>query len=160
MLLFFIIIFTVIMVLDCVLLCFLVLMQLPKKEAGAALAFGAPVTDALFGAGSGNFLTKATKYCAGIFFVLAIALSLMQTAKAHQQGSAFMRKVQEQQNAGPGVMAPSAPPVNSQPAPAAPTTPTTSTPGTNDLAVPPVENTSAVPHLTIPTNPASAPATH
>ena len=160
MLLFAIIILTVIMILDCVVLCFLVLMQLPKKEAGAGLAFGGAATDALFGAGSGNFLTKATKYSAGIFFALAIALSLMQTAQAHQPGSNFMKKVQEQQNAGPALAQPTAPPANSQPAPAAPAAPTTSTSGTNDVALPPVENTNAVPHLTIPTNPASAPATH
>ena len=83
MMLFAIIFLTAIMILDCIVLCFLVLMQLPKKEAGAGLAFGAGATDALFGAGSGNFLTKATKYCAGIFFALAIALSWMQTARAH-----------------------------------------------------------------------------
>ena len=51
---------TVIMVLDCVVLIFLVLIQLPKKEAGAGLAFGAGATDALFGAGSGTVLTKIT----------------------------------------------------------------------------------------------------
>ena len=156
MLLFFIIVLTVIMIVNCILLCFLVLMQLPKKEAGAGLAFGGAATDALFGAGSGNFLTKATKYSAATFFVLAIALSLMQTARAHQPGSAFMKKVQEQ-SAGAALTPLPAPPANSQPAPAAPTT---STPGTNNLAVPPVENTSAAPHLTIPTNPAPAPATH
>ena len=55
---------TVVMVLDCVLLILLVLIQLPKKEAGAGLAFGGAATDALFGAGSGNVLTKATKYAA------------------------------------------------------------------------------------------------
>lgn len=157
MLLFFIIVLTVIMIVDCVVLCFLVLMQLPKKEAGAGLAFGGAATDALFGAGSGNFLTKATKYSAGIFFALAIALSLMQTARAHQPGSDFMRKVQEQQSAVPAVAQPAAP-ENAQPA--NPAAPTTSTPGTNNLAVPPVENTGAVPHLTIPTNSAPAPATH
>ena len=59
--LFLIILLTAAMVIDCVILVFLVLMQLPKKEAGAGLAFGAGATDALFGAGSGNFLTKATK---------------------------------------------------------------------------------------------------
>ena len=74
--------FTVIMVLDCLVLMFLVLIQLPKKEAGAGLAFGAAATDALFGAGSGNVLTKITKYAAAVFFVLAIALSVMQ-AKYH-----------------------------------------------------------------------------
>ncbi len=49
---------TVVMVLDCLVLIFLVLIQLPKKEAGAGLAFGGAATDALFGAGSGNVLTQ------------------------------------------------------------------------------------------------------
>ena len=70
---------TVVMVLDCVALVLLVLIQLPKKEAGAGLAFGGSATDALFGAGSGNVMTKITKYAAGIFFVLAIVLSMMQS---------------------------------------------------------------------------------
>src|SRR6185369_17493517 len=46
----------VIMLLDCLALILLVLIQLPKKEAGAGLAFGAGATDALFGAGSGTVL--------------------------------------------------------------------------------------------------------
>ena len=64
--------FTLFMVLDCAVLIFLVLIQLPKKEAGAGLAFGGSATDALFGAGSGTVLTKITKYAAGIFFGLAL----------------------------------------------------------------------------------------
>src|SRR5579859_6797080 len=105
---------TLLMVLDCVVLVFLVLIQLPKKEAGAGLAFGGAATDALFGAGSGNFLTKATKYSAGIFFALAILLSVLQSARAHQPGSNFLKRVQEQQNAQSQITAPPAPPANSQ----------------------------------------------
>src|SRR3954453_10031263 len=89
--------FSFVMVLDCVFLTLLVLIQLPKKEAGAGLAFGAGATDALFGAGSGNFLTKATKYAAGIFFVLAIVLSLLESYRAHQPGSDFLQKLGQQQ---------------------------------------------------------------
>src|SRR5690349_2230673 len=135
MMLFLIILLTAFMIIDCVVLCFLVLMQLPKKEAGAGLAFGGAATDALFGAGSGNFLTKATKYSAGVFFALAIILSVLQTAQAHQKGSAFMKKVQEQQSAGPS-LAPPAPPASSQPAPSSQPT---STAGTNGLTLPQVE---------------------
>jgi preprotein translocase subunit SecG len=69
---------TVVMVLDCVVLIFLVLIQLPKKDAGAGLAFGGGATDALFGAGSGNVLTKITKYAATTFFVMSVVLSLLQ----------------------------------------------------------------------------------
>jgi len=70
---------TVVMVVDCLILIFLVLIQLPKKDAGAGLAFGASATDALFGAGSGTVLTKITKYAAGAFFVMAIFLSVLQS---------------------------------------------------------------------------------
>src|SRR5579862_3436151 len=116
MLLFAIIILTVIMILDCVVLTFLVLMQLPKKEAGAGLAFGGAATDALFGAGSGNFLTKATKYAGVLFFALAILLSVMQSHRAHEPGSDFLERVKEQQNQQPTLSAPPTPPSTSQPA--------------------------------------------
>src|SRR6266571_6431304 len=97
---------TLVMVLDCLILVFLVLMQLPKKDAGAGLAFGGAATDALFGAGSGNFLTKATKYAAGIFFALAIILSLLQSWRAHQPGSDFLQRVKAAQNEQPAIAAP------------------------------------------------------
>ncbi|HXT10565.1 MAG TPA: preprotein translocase subunit SecG [Candidatus Angelobacter sp.] len=111
--LFLIIVLSVIMVIDCAILVVLVLMQLPKKEAGAGLAFGGAATDALFGAGSGNFLTKATKYSGGIFFALALILSILQSYRAHQSGSEFQQRFQEQQNARP-VVAP--PPLAATPA--------------------------------------------
>ena len=72
---------TFILVLDCLLLILLVLIQLPKKEAGIGQSFGGAATDALFGAGSGNALTKVTKYTAGIFFVLTLLISVLH---AHQ----------------------------------------------------------------------------
>jgi preprotein translocase subunit SecG len=73
---------TVVMFLDCVLLVVLVLAQLPKKDAGAGMAFGGAATDALFGAGSGNVLTKITKYLAGIFFALALIMAVMAANKS------------------------------------------------------------------------------
>src|SRR5215475_5771282 len=108
--LFLIILLSVALVLDCIVLVFLVLMQLPKKEAGAGLAFGGAATDALFGAGSGNFLTKTTKWTAAVFFALSLALSLLQSYKAHQPGSDFLQRVKEHQNAQPGITAPPATP--------------------------------------------------
>jgi preprotein translocase subunit SecG len=68
---------TGVLVIDCIILMLLILMQLPKKEAGLGQAFGGGATDALFGAGSGNVLTKATKYAAGVFFALALILSVL-----------------------------------------------------------------------------------
>ena len=75
---------TVVLVLNCLLLIFLVLIQLPKKEAGAGLAFGGGATDALFGAGSGNVLTKITKWSAGLLFGLAIILTILNTQQRKQ----------------------------------------------------------------------------
>ena len=69
---------TAVLVLDCLLLILLVLVQLPKKEAGAGLAFGAGAADALFGAGAGNPLTKITKFAAVTFFALLIVIAMLQ----------------------------------------------------------------------------------
>src|SRR5215470_14689409 len=86
---------TLLMVLDCVLLVFLVLIQLPKKEAGAGLAFGGSATDALFGAGSGNVLTKITKYAATIFFVMAVLLSILQGKFHTRSVSGFQERLEQ-----------------------------------------------------------------
>lgn len=153
--LFLIILLSVLMVIDCVLLVFLVLMQLPKKEAGAGLAFGGAATDALFGAGSGNVLTKATKYSAGIFFALAIILSVMQSYRAHQRGSSFMERVKQDQNTQPSMTAPTA----AAPAPeASNATPKVvpTVPATNNLLPVLPQNGNVIP-LTSPSN--AAPAT-
>src|SRR6476660_1860795 len=84
---------------DCMLLILLVLMQLPKKEAGAGLAFGGAATDALFGAGSGNFLTKATKWAATVFFALALTLAVMQSRYYHRSGSQFRETIEQKSTA-------------------------------------------------------------
>jgi preprotein translocase subunit SecG len=114
---------TLFMVVDCAFLIFLVLIQLPKKEAGAGLAFGGTATDALFGAGSGTVLTKITKYAAVTFFVLAVFLAILQ--KQHQGGgSSFEKKLAQpgqQGFPGPGAAPASTPPAT--PTPAAPTKP-------------------------------------
>ena len=108
---------TVIMVLDCLILILLVLMQLPKKEAGAGLAFGGGATDALFGAGSGNFLTKATKYAAIGFFALTIILAVLQNQYAHRPNSEF-RRLLEKQSKAPAIAAPTPEPAAPASAPA------------------------------------------
>ena len=89
------------------------LVQLPKKEAGAGLAFGGAATDALFGAGSGNVLTKITKYAAGTFFILAVSLSFLQSHHYRSSTSAFTRALEESGSplppAGQAPRAPAAP---------------------------------------------------
>src|SRR5256885_13500090 len=92
---------TVVMVLDCLIVILLVLIQLPKKDAGAGLAFGGSATDALFGAGSGTVLTKITKYASGGFFVLALVLSILQSNYHRQRGTAFTRDIERAGQAVP-----------------------------------------------------------
>jgi protein translocase SecG subunit len=77
---------TFVLVLDCLVLTLLVLIQLPKKEAGMGQAFGGGATDALFGAGSGTALTKMTKYAAGIFFGLTLLISVLFGSQARRSG--------------------------------------------------------------------------
>ena len=62
---------------DALVLGLLILLQLPKKEAGLAAAFGAEQTAALFGAGSGSALTSITKWAAGIFLLLCLVISVL-----------------------------------------------------------------------------------
>jgi preprotein translocase subunit SecG len=118
--------FTVILIVDCLILVLLVLIQLPKKDAGAGVAFGSGATDALFGAGSGNALTNITKWAAGIFFALSLVLGVMNT-HAHNQASSNLKDLIKNappvsQPASPGSVEPrTAPPA----APSAPISLTT-----------------------------------
>jgi preprotein translocase subunit SecG len=114
---------TFFMVLDCVFLILLVLIQLPKKEAGAGLAFGAGATDALFGAGSGTALTKITKYSAVIFFALAVILSLMQSSYNSRRSTQFQENLGKSPRQVTGALPPSP---AAAPAPAMPATTITS----------------------------------
>ena len=131
---------TVVLVLNCALLILLVLIQLPKKEAGAGIAFGGAATDALFGAGTGNVLTKVTKYATVAFFVLAMVLSVLQSNYYHSDTREFQRKVnqagKQQLPAG-------------QPAPS-------STPAPNPALLPEASNALAQP-VPVPTNPPPPP---
>jgi preprotein translocase subunit SecG len=126
---------TVVLLANCVLLVLLVLIQLPKKDAGAGIAFGGGAADALFGAGSGNALTKITKWAAGVFFVMALVLGALQQAVHRGSSPAFLKAVEQQQSQTPGTLPPAAP-VPPATAPAAtnssytPVTPASNAPAT------------------------------
>ncbi len=94
-------ILTILLVINCLLLILLVLIQLPKKDAGAGMAFGAGAADALFGAGSGNALTKITKYSTVVFLLLALGLGSLydkfDNSRQGGNGSDFLKDVQKQQ---------------------------------------------------------------
>ena len=94
---------TVLLVVDCLFLILLVLVQLPKKEAGAGLAFGGAATDALFGAGSGNALTKITKYATIAFFVILMIISIIQSSSRSGSASSFEKAIEQQNKQLPGV---------------------------------------------------------
>jgi preprotein translocase subunit SecG len=86
---------TVVLVLDCLFLLLLILIQLPKKEAGLGQAFGSSTTDALFGAGSGTALTKMTKYSAVVFFILTFVLAILNAQQSKVQRTGRLREAIE-----------------------------------------------------------------
>ena len=135
---FFIGILTFLLMVNCAVLVLLILVQLPKKDAGAGLAFGGGAADALFGAGSGNALTKITKWAAGIFLGLAVILGLCQNKFHSAARSEFEQGLEQQQQmqAAPRV----APQGTPQPAPQG-ASPSASTPPPV-LALPPSTNAS------------------
>src|ERR1700690_2987485 len=110
-------ILTFFLVVNCLLLILLVLVQLPKKDAGAGLAFGGGAADALFGAGSGNVLTKVTKWATIVFFVMALFLGYWQD-QLHKGNSvaAFEKQVEQKQMQLPVSSPQPAPAPASQPA--------------------------------------------
>ena len=154
---------TFVMLVDSLALILLVLIQLPKKEAGAGLAFGGAATDALFGAGSGNVLTKITKYAAGTFFVMSIVLSLLQS-RYHQRSSTEFQKLMEKSAlpgsaALPPSTAPAGTPSSPATTPATPVSPAaTPAPATNLLPVTPQVEETNTPAAAA--KPATVPATN
>ena len=97
-------ILTFITVCNALLLILLVLVQLPKKDAGAGMAFGAGTADALFGAGSGNALTKITKNATLAFILLCLFIGYLHD-KVHADNSAadFLKQVQAKQQSAPAL---------------------------------------------------------
>jgi preprotein translocase subunit SecG len=132
---------TFVLVLTCAALTLLVLMQLPKKDAGAGLAFGGGATDALFGAGSGNVLTKATKYAATTFFVLALVIGMLQSRYHNRSESALIKAVAD----APASLPATTPSANSLPGEAP-----VAAPAAGDFKL----------ETTIPAEPASTPGTN
>ena len=142
---------TAALLLDAVLLILLVLIQLPKKEAGAGVAFGGGATDALFGAGSGNALTNITKYVVVAFFVLSLSLTVLQNHSIQTKRNAFSEALEAKTG-------------QPKPAPANPaaqnkllTAPMVAAPATNVAMKAPATN---APVKVQPTPPPAAPASN
>jgi preprotein translocase subunit SecG len=129
------------LVVVCLAMILLVLIQLPKKEAGIGDAFGGAATDALFGAGSGNVLTKATKYAAVAFFVLALIVGIMQKHSHSKKSDEFRLKADQAAQTAPAA----------QPAPQPVTAPAAGgAPLLSEPAAAPAVSTSAPPATATP----------
>jgi preprotein translocase subunit SecG len=87
----------VLFVLVAALMVLIILMQRPKSE-GLGAAFGAGVTENIFGAQTTNVLVKFTTWLAGIFFALTFALSVLY-AHHSTASSAFRRELMKTQSA-------------------------------------------------------------
>lgn len=105
------------LIVNCLVLILLVLVQLPKKDAGAGIAFGGGTADALFGAGSGNVLTKITKYATVALLVICLLLGYLMD-KAHHSTSAenFEKQVEQKQMQAPVAPAATKPTTTTAPA--------------------------------------------
>jgi preprotein translocase subunit SecG len=106
-------------VLVSLLMVLVILMQRPKSE-GLGAAFGAGVTENIFGAQTTNVLVKFTAWVAGIFFALTFALSVLNAHKG-TANSAFRRELMKSQGAPQNSPAPGAP--QTSPSPVASTAP-------------------------------------
>jgi preprotein translocase subunit SecG len=129
------------LVLVCCLLGLLILVQLPKKEAGLGMAFGSGAVDTLLGAGAGNALTRFTKWSAGIFLALCIVLAWLYNSQASTRARSKGVRQAAQTAAAASATTPATSPtpgISSLVAPA----PATNT-STNVLTVPKVTTNSA-----------------
>jgi preprotein translocase subunit SecG len=122
-----------IFVLVSLLLILIVLMQRPKSE-GLGAAFGGGMTENLFGAQTTNVLANFTRYLAGIFFGLALLLSVLY-AKQSQQKSAIQQELLK--TAKPVAIPAASPEAGVSPAPATTPAPTaTASPEVSATATP------------------------
>ena len=112
---------TCVLLVIALLLVLLVLVQLPKKDAGAGLAFGGGTADALFGAGSGNALTKITQWVGVIFIVLTLCLGYFQNyVHPSDRSTDFMKSIDQKRTQAPAMTAPPQAPAQTQSVPSTP----------------------------------------
>ncbi|MBC8011359.1 MAG: preprotein translocase subunit SecG [Burkholderiales bacterium] len=141
---------TFVLILLSVFLVLIVLAQKSKSDGGVGAALGGGMTEATFGADSGNVLATLTRNGTIVFFVLTFGLFLAHLAK---------HKAAKAEGALPTIPVPAA-----EAAPATPTT-TEATPAVESLSAPATtEAATTEPVLTLPAVPApttteAAPAT-
>ncbi|XXF75692.1 preprotein translocase subunit SecG [Myxococcaceae bacterium GXIMD 01537] len=120
---------TIVHVLLCVFMIFVILLQ-PGKDAGMGAALGGgAATSAFGGRGAVTFLSKLTGVCAGLFFLTSLGLSFVGMKSSVAGGSVAEQPAAQTAPAAPAPAAPaepaqSAPAGSAQPsdtqAPAAP----------------------------------------
>ena len=153
----------VVFVIVCLLMTLLILMQRPKQE-GLGAAFGAGVTDQVFGARTTNVLQRGTVYLGSAFFILALVLAVLighqNKNKSLLPDKAAAAKVEETKPATPAEE--NKPkslseelPVDTKPE----STPVTPAPDATPAPAPAPEAAPAAPDAATPPADAAAPAT-
>ncbi|MFT4687887.1 MAG: preprotein translocase subunit SecG [Verrucomicrobiia bacterium] len=92
---------SIVLFFNCLLLILLILVQLPKKDAGMGSSFGGAGADALFGAGAGNTMTKLTKWGTVLFLCLALLLSVLNSGNRKGNSAVRDQLASESGTAGP-----------------------------------------------------------
>src|SRR3954470_14980599 len=84
--------FTIIHVILCVFMIFVILLQ-PGKDAGMGAALGGgAATSAFGGRGAVTFLSKVTAICAGLFFLTSLGLSMVGLRSSVAAGGVMAAK--------------------------------------------------------------------
>lgn len=84
---------TLVLVVLALFLGLLILLQLPKKEAGITAAFGAESTAQLFGAGSGTALTQLTRWSATGFLALCVVIAILTAQQSRSRTKTIEEKL-------------------------------------------------------------------
>jgi preprotein translocase subunit SecG len=113
-------------VIICALLIAVIMLQ-SGEAADLAGAFGGAGSQTAFGPrGAATFLSKATTWCAIMFMLTSMALTMHQNSSSVAAGSSVLQQFSKMSKSAPAVPAPTAPasipvaPVAPAPAPAAP----------------------------------------
>jgi preprotein translocase subunit SecG len=107
----------------CALLIMVIMLQ-SGEAADLAGAFGGAGSQTAFGPrGAATFLSKATTWCAIMFMLTSMALTMHQNSTAAPLGSSVLQQFSKTSKSAPAVPSPAAPasvPAPAAPAPAAP----------------------------------------
>jgi len=144
-------------VLIALLMILVILMQRPKSE-GLGAAFGAAVTENIFGAQTTNVLVKFTAWLAGILFLITFSLSVLYAHKSTGDTS-LRRELMKQQ----GAAQPSPATTGARPSPASSAAPDSGAgvlPAGSAAPSAPTSNApnGVVPSNSVPIKPPNAPA--